>query len=204
MERKTQWHQFDDVFLVEATKAGHTEAFDELIHRYISAVRGMAFCVVGHREFAEDIMQEALLIAYRSIRQLKQPERFPSWLCTIVRRCAIRSLRNSNKHKQVLVPLMEHEPSIIASSQLVDDVAEEFDQNEAIAALHKVLHLLPHEYQIVLELRYWRRMKAKMISEALGLPETTVKWRLHKAVELLAQMIGEARQKETYHEQDQP
>lgn len=190
MEQKTPWHQFDDMFLVEATKAGHTEAFDELVHRYISAVRGMIFSVVGHREFAEDIMQDALLIAYRSIQQLKQPDRFPSWLCTIARRCAIRSLRSSKK--QILVPLMEHEPSTIASVRFVDDAVEEFDQNETIAVLHKALHLLPHEYQIVLELRYWRRMKSRVISEALGLPETTVKWRLHKAVELLSKVIGEA------------
>ena len=184
MGQKTQWQHLDDGLLVAATKVGRTEAFDELARRYMGVIRGVAYSIVGHKEAAEDVMQDALLIAYRSVGQLKQPERFANWLYSIARHRAIR-LSQTGK-KATLEPLMAHEPDLMALSQSIEDPAEVFDRQETVSGLHRAMLSLPPEYRVVLELRYWRQLKIRVIGETLGIPETSVKWRLHKAKKLLA------------------
>ena len=82
-----------------------------------SVARGAAYAILGNTEASEDVAQDALLIAYRSIRQLRQPARFGSWLYAIARHRALRTQRSSAN--AALVPLEEHEPQAIATSRSV-------------------------------------------------------------------------------------
>ena len=198
MERKTRWQELDLVPLVLAASNGLDEAFDELCHRYAGAIRGTVYSILGDRELAADVLQDSLLIAYRSLHQLDKPASFPNWLYTIARHRANHTLRV--RKKLHLVPLREDEPGIIAAAGMDEDLAATLDRVEAISRLHRELHHLPQDYRIVLELRYWRELKIREIGEVLGVPETTVKWRLHKAKELLFCTMTRVGRKETADE----
>ena len=185
MGQKICWQALNLAPIVIAAMAGFSSAFDELVRRYKGATIGVAYSILGQPELSEDVAQESFLIAYRAIHQLKHPNRFPNWICAIARNRAIRCQRD--RKKENLVPLLDQEPRSIANFRSIADPGEELDRTEMISQLHRSLLLLAPEYRVVIDLRYWRGMKTKDIGESLGIPETTVKWRLHKGMDLLRQ-----------------
>ena len=56
-------------------------------------------------------------------------------------------------------------------------------------AVREAISELPNDYQAVIQLYYWAEMPQKRMAEFLSLPLTTVKWRLHKAKELLKTLL---------------
>jgi RNA polymerase sigma-70 factor (ECF subfamily) len=70
----------NDAELVCQTLAGNQDAFGELVGRYQGLVCGLAYHLVGNFQDAEDIAQNAFLSAYVNLKQLKEPEKFGTWL----------------------------------------------------------------------------------------------------------------------------
>src|ERR1700683_1688541 len=81
-----------DEFLVVGAIVGDLAAFDELVRRYRAAVVRTAQAIVG-REFAEDVAQDALLLAFKALPSIEDPTRFPAWLGVITRHHAFRYLK---------------------------------------------------------------------------------------------------------------
>jgi RNA polymerase sigma-70 factor (ECF subfamily) len=73
----------DDVLVVAAI-LGDLAAFDQLVLRYRAAVVRVAQGVVG-REHAEDVAQDALLLAFKALPSIEDPRKFPAWLSAITR-----------------------------------------------------------------------------------------------------------------------
>jgi RNA polymerase sigma-70 factor (ECF subfamily) len=189
----------DDEQLVHAVWLGSTETYGTLCQKYRGGILGVIISIVGNRDMAEDILQDTLLIAYRSLHQLRTPSRFGHWLCIIARRQAYRYLEI--RKRVDIVPLQEDEPSEISCRSSGQDPAEEFDRNEQVAQVHKEISRLPMQYQVLLELRYWRQLNTSHIAQILGLPESTVKWRIHEAKRLLLLSLGDTIPKEERYEQ---
>src|SRR5947209_11832515 len=73
-----------DAELVRWVRSGDKQAFDTLVTRYLETARRVAIGMVANEEVARDLVQEALLQAYLSLRRLREAERFKSWLYGIV------------------------------------------------------------------------------------------------------------------------
>ena len=67
---------------VKKTQAGDITAFGELVKMFQDAVYGVAYAMVGNFHDAQDIAQEAFIQAWRSLDSLKEPAKFPNWLCS--------------------------------------------------------------------------------------------------------------------------
>src|SRR5215510_12417268 len=78
-----------DEMLVVAAILGDLEAFDELALRYRAAVVRAAQAIVG-REDAEDVAQDALLLAFKALPSIEDPAKFAAWLSAITRHRAFR------------------------------------------------------------------------------------------------------------------
>lgn len=74
-----------DAALVERVRKGDARAFAALVRRHIRAVHQVAMSVVGDRDLADDVSQDAFLLALKRIEQCRDPERFRSWLLSIAR-----------------------------------------------------------------------------------------------------------------------
>jgi RNA polymerase sigma-70 factor (ECF subfamily) len=85
--------------LVEATGRGDDEAFAVLVRRYVRSASLLAAQLLGRRDEAEDIVQDALLIVHRDARRFDATRPFAPWFFAIVRRLAAnrrsRSLRRA-------------------------------------------------------------------------------------------------------------
>lgn len=191
---KPDWKQYSDVELVLAARMGESDAYKELMRRYAPAAKAVILGILRNEMEAEDIVQDTMLIAFRTLDSLEQIGKFPNWLCSIARYQAYRFLR---KQKRIDIKLpRDNEPDmgLIASSTY--DPARLYDKNEALQVLHRSLQLIPQVYREVLDLRYWRSMKIRDISAFLGIPESTIKWRLHKGKLLLKELIERIDDKE--------
>lgn len=79
-----------DVNLVEAACRGNLKSLEILYKRYYRTLVWLAFSVLGDRDLAEDAAQETFALACQSLKSLKKPEKFASWLSAICRNVACR------------------------------------------------------------------------------------------------------------------
>jgi len=184
-----RWHEFEDEELVVAALLGEIAAFDVLVLRYRPAVMAAITRQISQRGLAEDICQEAFLLAFKALPQLETPSRFAAWLHAIARRQAIRRSQGEARragHLPLDALILEH------SEVLADSGWERLEAREVQEDVRRAMAGLPEEFQLVLRLRYWSEMPLERIAAFLGLPLTTVKWRLHRARHLMRRALGES------------
>jgi RNA polymerase sigma-70 factor (ECF subfamily) len=170
-----------DEVLVLSAIFGDLDSFGELASRYRAAAVRTAQAIVG-RDDAEDVAQEALMLAFKGLPSIEDPSRFAAWLGAITRH---RAMRFSKMERRTLrVPLdevlLEHVQALVLPL---------ISEQETIEELNAALEEMPDEYSLVLRLRYLDEMPLKRISAFLGVPISTVKWRIHKGRELLRDKI---------------
>jgi RNA polymerase sigma-70 factor (ECF subfamily) len=167
-----------DEVLVVAAMLGDLSAFDELCARYRAAVVRAAQGVAGRAD-AEDVAQDALLIAFKALPTLEAPSKFAAWLAAITRHRAFRFTRQERAHHAGRVELDGALLEKLAS--LSKPLVEQADKEDLRQALERV----PADYALVLRLRYLDEMPLKRIAAFIGMPLTTVKWRVHQGKKLL-------------------
>src|SRR5437762_2042296 len=82
---KTNFQGVSDEDLVQKTREGNRKAFDELAHRFRGAITLIAYETLHSHMLAEDVAQEVLVVAFRSLFRLREPSKFASWVYAIAR-----------------------------------------------------------------------------------------------------------------------
>jgi RNA polymerase sigma-70 factor (ECF subfamily) len=129
----------------------------------------MAYRYASNPSEAEDIAQDALLRAWRRRSTLRDPSSRNHWLATIVRNEAFR------QHARV-----RPAPTSTLEQQEGEEDAQVLATVE-LADLHAALERLSERDRRLLEMRYEEDLTQAMIARRLGIPEGTVKVRLHRA-----------------------
>jgi RNA polymerase sigma-70 factor, ECF subfamily len=163
--------------LVEAVRGGSTEAFDRLVERHMRRALAVALRVTGHREDAEDVVQEAFMAALQKIDTFDPARPFGPWLLRIVANRGInatkaRALRRTE-------PIPDTAPCREASPF---DAAE---RGELRAELQRALSRLPERRRWIVELFELDGFTSAEIAGMLDLAEGTVRWHLHEARQAL-------------------
>jgi RNA polymerase sigma-70 factor (ECF subfamily) len=172
----------DELLVIEAI-FGDFDAFDELALRYRAAVVRTAQAVVG-RDDAEDVAQDALLLAFKALPSIEDPTKFAAWLSAITRHRALRFNKRESAHKQGRIELDElllEQIGALASPMIESDGGDE----EVRLALENI----PADYALVLRLRFQDEMPLKRIAAFLGVALSTVKWRVHRGKQLLREQV---------------
>ena len=176
-----------DEVLVVAAILGDFEAFNELVTRYRAAVVRTAQAVVGLGE-AEDVAQEALLLAFKALPSIEDPSKFASWLMVITRHRALRWHRQERKRQDRHVALDE-----VLLEQLSALTEPPAYRREATEELTHALAAVPDDYALVLRLRFFDGMPLARIAAFLDVPVSTVKWRVFRGKQLLREAIDKLR-----------
>lgn len=129
----------------------------------------MAYRYARNPSEAEDIAQDALLRAWRRRSTLRDSERRNQWLATIVRNEAFRQHARLRPDPTSSLEFSEgaEDERVLAAVELAD--------------LHAALKLLSQRDRQLLEMKYEEDLTQGMIARRLGIPEGTVKVRLHRA-----------------------
>jgi RNA polymerase sigma-70 factor, ECF subfamily len=169
--------------LVERTLRGDSAAFGELVFRHGQAVYRAALAALGSATDAEDVMQEAFLLAFRKLPHFRHDASFKTWLLTITWRRALRWRHSPARRLGRLVSLenwfsgdiVEHRPTPEQSA-----VGEEIHRD-----VLRLIRSLPSRLRDPLLLSASGRYSYEELSDILDVPTGTVKWRVSEARRLL-------------------
>jgi len=176
--------QVEEIGWIEQALQGDRSAFGQLMHRYAGAVYNLAYRMLGNAEDAEDASQEIFIRAYTRLASFDRQRRFSTWLLSIGSNYCIDRLRRRRFTWMTLedaaYALPSNEPGPERSAL----------NREQQAIVQQALQKLPDTYRLVMVLRYWQDLSYEEIGRATGLPESTIKTRLHRARHMLAAALG--------------
>jgi len=165
----------EDIYnLVQRAQHGDLRAFEKLVGIFQDAVFGIACATVRNFHDAEEIAQEAFVLAYQEIPRLREPEKFPGWLHRITMTACNRFLRSRKVACEDLSTVMD----IPADLPGQDAVVEAKELKEQIL---REINALSDKNRLVTTLYLIDGYTYKEISDFLEMPVSTVKSRLHKS-----------------------
>jgi len=176
----------DEWQLVREAQAGSHEAFAHLVERYDRLLRRLVAQHVQQSEIA-DAAQEIWLAVFRKLWQLEEGTKFRPWLKQVVYYQCVNFRKVRHRHRQRESYMSTEGWARLADSVAADQfrVDELFERKETGRFLARQLDFLPADYGQILRLRYRQGLAYREITALTGLPESTVKWRLHEAKRLL-------------------
>lgn len=157
--------------LVMKARSGNDEAFYELIQMRKEQMYKTAYAYVKNRDDALDIVGDTVFKAAMSVKRLREPAFFHTWLTRILINCCLDHLKKARK----VIPMADPEPVILPEPY---DCPERLD-------LHSAVDGLSGNYRTVIILKYFQDMTIRQIAEVMGCPQGTVKTYLHRALRIL-------------------
>jgi RNA polymerase sigma-70 factor (ECF subfamily) len=171
------FREVEDRDLIAKARRGDVEAYNLLVSRWEKRVFNYLLRLVGNREDALDLSQEAFLKAYQNLPKLDDPARFSGWLFRIAHNEAFSLLRR----KRPETPL-EGEPD---AGQHRSDASGRLLPLELSLAVESALGRLTHDQREAVLLKVYQGFKFEEMAEILECPVSTVKSRLYTALDLL-------------------
>ncbi|HET7584401.1 MAG TPA: RNA polymerase sigma factor [Gemmatimonadaceae bacterium] len=169
-----------DAAVVAQVLAGDTERFAVLVDRYYGRCLRLAIHIVGHREDAEDAVQETLLRAYRSLSRYQERDRFGSWLFRIlVNRCRTALARRNRQRRDAL----SHADMRVEGATDADWLLRE-ELSRALAQLS------PHTREAIV-LRFVEDLTYEEMAAITGKSISALKMRVHRGCVQLRALLPE-------------
>jgi RNA polymerase sigma-70 factor (ECF subfamily) len=176
-----------DEALLEAVRRDDPAAFERFVARYGRRIYGFGLRVCGEPEDAKDVAQDTLLQAFRSLKGVAEAKALKTWLYRVASNACRMKRRRGKFEPERELSLDELMPRLddAGPGDLVPDFRplpdESASREELRASLRAAVDALPPHYRIVLVLRDMEELDTREVAEALELPESTVKMRLHRA-----------------------
>jgi RNA polymerase sigma-70 factor, ECF subfamily len=189
-------HEGDEDALVQSCQNGDSHAFELLVNRYEKQMFNIAFRMTGSYEDTCEIVQEAFLSAYRSIRKYRGEAKFSTWMYGITinqTKSRLKEMRNRTLHEELTIDDPPGEESRSPGKQIASGeigVAEQVEQKEINEKVQECINALDDEHREVLVLRDIQGFSYEEMAEMLKLPDGTVKSRLFRARLLLKDSLG--------------
>jgi RNA polymerase sigma-70 factor (ECF subfamily) len=186
----------DDFKLIDMAVGGDEKAYAKLLQRYRKAVYHVILKMVRNVDDAEDLTIEAFAKAFRSLSRFKKDFTFSTWLFRIATNNAIDFIRKRRLHTLSIENTWTDDSGDSVSINVEDRNPN--PQEEAIKAqkadvMQQFVAMLPPKYQKLVRLRYYHEMSYEEIAEELEAPLGTVKAQLHRARELMYDLVKKNR-----------
>jgi RNA polymerase sigma-70 factor (ECF subfamily) len=165
------------------------DVFWNLAQNQTRFLYNVAFKYAGNRYDAEDLVQETLYTAYHKFHQLRDSQKFKSWMFIILRNHFLKWQR-----KKAPVQADGFEDGIDYLSQLESvslrqDMASVYETKAEADTIQSILDKLPEKYKAVLILYYMEDISYQEIAEMLGVPIGTVMSRLSRAKQMMKKAL---------------
>ena len=169
--------------LVERARGGDRDAFATLVADSIGRLFNIAQLMLGDRDFADDAVQETLVLAWRDLKGLRDPDGFDAWLHRVLVRCVYREAERERRRSGRTVQV----PDIPSHS----DTARGVEDRDT---LDRGFRRLRPEHRAVLVLHHYLGFSDDEAADALSVPAGTIKSRLNRATSALrAEIEADAR-----------
>lgn len=170
--------------LLEACRKGDSRAQMEIYKLYYKPMYHTSLRILGDTMEAEDVMQEAFLVAFRNIRSIDLNVSFGGWLKKIV---VNRSLDALRKRKPGMELVADFPDEIPADS---GNFPEEGTIEEKVEKVRRAVEKLPEKYRLVLTLNLFEGYDHDEIGQILGVTPSTSRAQLSRGKQKLLQLIS--------------
>ncbi len=165
--------------VLQAVRNGDHQQFEKLVLHYQNRLFGTMLGLLGNRQDAEDVTQEAFVTAFRKLHAFEERSSFFTWLHRIAYNLAIDFRRKPHtRHRQGQISLDQREDGF-ASNEIQPAIHAE--KQEKSTLVHAALAKLDEPRRIVLVLRDIQDLDYEQIAEILDIPLGTVRSRIHRA-----------------------
>ncbi len=161
-----------DAELVTKARAGDLDAFERLVARHRTRVAQIARQIVGDREAAQDIVQEALVRAFRALPSLRDGERFGPWLNTITRRVGVQWLHDDDHRPEAMDGELTRGLPVLWGTPPQPPT-------ELVARVRAALAVLSQRERRAMILHYLEGRSCEEIAAVLGVSNGSVRLILH-------------------------
>src|ERR1022692_365957 len=184
---------FNEEMLIQRIRNGEHDLFYELIRPYERRVYSTAFAILRNEADAEDVAQEAVLKAFKYIRQFRGEARFSTWLIQITVNEA--RMRRRKAHANIMEPIdvRQNEEGNYTPRDFADwreIPLETLERNEVRQKLAEALSELGQIYREVFVLRDMQQFTIEETAQALGISAASVKTRLLRARLMLRDLLA--------------
>ncbi|BBH24272.1 hypothetical protein Back11_56170 [Paenibacillus baekrokdamisoli] len=172
-----------EIELVRKSSYGDQEAFTKLVRKYSNVVYGVAFSVLNDFHSSQDIAQEAFVKAWYNMEQLRDIEKFGSWVISITRNLCTDRYRKRQLAERPLSEAMD----------LPDDLSleERINRKSDKQAVWKALSVLDEKYRTTTLMYYIGGFNTREISQLLDVPLGTTESRLRRSKAILKKELIE-------------
>ena len=177
-----------DAALVERVRAGDVAAYDELVRRHMHRAHAVAFRLLGHREDAEDLVQDAFIQALDKIDSFDRQRPFAPWFFRIL------TNRGLNARQSRAVRTVSEIPDDTATA--AESPAVSAERGDLRSRLRRAVAALPERQQLIVQLFEIDGWTSSEIAAALGIADGTVRWHVHEARRILREALGPLQRQE--------
>jgi RNA polymerase sigma-70 factor (ECF subfamily) len=171
-----------DLGVLRKAQRGDERAFSVLVQAYERPVYNYIVRLVGNRDLAEDLTQEVFLRVYQGLPGFSLRSRFTTWLFQVTKNRVLDELRALERRPRAVVALDDIPP--------LEVVDQPLERTETIDALWRAIDALNVDLKMALLLRDVVGLSYAEIADALEVTLATVKWRIFKAREEVAETLG--------------
>lgn len=191
MREKNQTTTDEDYEVVSLCKKGDVDAFEILVIKHQKRMFNIAYRMIGNYEEACEVVQDAFLSAYRSIKNFKGKAKVSTWLCTIVINLArnrVKQLKARRYREGLSIdnPVLTNDSEIgVEPASSGPSALERLEEKDIQLKVQECIEVLDEEFREVLILRDIQGFSYDEISDMLDIPQGTVKSRLFRAREAI-------------------
>lgn len=176
-----------DAELIQLCGQGDEDAYGQIVERYQSLVCSVAYNRCGNLAQSEDLAQDAFILGWQKLADLKDVSKFKAWICTIARNLAHRSSQRLVRS----VTRVAHLDAVADIPSTIDSPCERAVRAEEEQLVWQALADVPENYREPLILFYREEQSVARVAEALDLSEDAVKQRLSRGRNMLRQHLAE-------------
>ncbi len=172
----------EQIWVQRAIKGDQT-AFAQLVEAYQNPVYNLAYRMLGNSVEADDAAQETFIRAYTRLYTYDPTRKFSSWLLAIASHYCIDVLRRRRINWASLEDLP---PMLDLAMPHTEQPEQQMIAAQNSDQVQRLIGILEPDYRVPLILHYWYDMSYQEIAETMGVTESAIKTRLHRARNKLA------------------
>lgn len=176
--------------LMERARKGDTEAFGDLVGRYMKRTYYAALGLLGSHDDAVDLSQEAFARAFNARTKLDPARPFYPWLYQILRRLCFNAHRDRATRARLLAEAKHWLVEEASARSIGVNPAEQLERKELREQLEAAIGELPPHERETLVMREFEGLRYREIADLLNIPIGTVMSRLYSARRSLADILG--------------
>lgn len=184
----TESHADGEIDLITECQEGDRQAFNRLVMCYQNLVYNFLYRLAPNWDDVDDLAQEVFVKVYHSIKQLKDPSQFKSWLYRIAVSVYIDEQRRRKRWRKRVI---SDERLLETRIDPNENPGYHFERQELHRRLQEAIDRLPEEFKVAIVLREIQELSYEEISKTLKCSSGTVRSRIFRGRKLLQHMLKE-------------